>query len=120
MTEYSLSRDDDAGIAFIMEANTTEDAIERMKDRIHTLLPERHMGDWTLSRIERVEYSELDDCIDSIGPHHLIFVHQCSYEEDGTITDDESVDVSFDAGTAGEVVFLKALQEVDNSGTANE
>ena len=119
MTEYSLRRDDDAGIAFILEANTIEDAIERMKDRIHTLLQERHMGDWTLSRIERVEYPELDDCRDSIGSHHLIFVHQCSYEEDGTITDDDQ-NVSFDAGTAGEVVFLKALREVDNSGTANE
>jgi hypothetical protein len=118
MTDYHLCRDDDNGIAFAMEANSTEDAIDRMKDRIHTLLPERHMGDWTLSRIERVEYPELNDRLDSIGPYHLIFVHQCSYEEDGTIIDD--ADLSFDAGTAGEVAFNKALREVDNSGTANE
>ena len=88
MTEYSLRRDDDDNIAFVLEATDNEGAIAGMKCHMRALVTERHIGDWTLSLVERAEYPELDDRLDSIGPFHLIFVHQCSLEEDGTIADE--------------------------------
>lgn len=104
MTEYSLRRDDDDNIAFKIEAVDTEDAIAQMKIRMRALGGDRHEGDWTLSLVERVEYPELNDTLDIIGPFHLIFVHQCSLDSDGTIYDDddsvwdENTDMTFDSG----------------------
>lgn len=95
MTEYSLRRDDDDDICFGLEAKDKDDAIVRMKQFMRSFTPERQAGDWTLSLVERVEYPELNDILDSIGPFHLIFVHQCALEEDGTIIDEE-VDIDIE------------------------
>jgi len=123
MTEYLLSSDESNGIAFQIDAETNDEAIVKMKEYLNGST-ERSM-EWTLNLIERDEYPELHDTLDCKGPSHQIFVHQCSVDKDGTISDEDSVwredmNISFDAGTAGEVIIVEPIKPVASSGTANE
>jgi hypothetical protein len=123
MTEYLLSSDENNGIAFQIDAETNGEAIVKMKEYLNEST-ERSM-EWTLNLIERDEYPELHDTLDSKGSSHQIFVHQCSIDKDGVISDEvdiwsEDVDLSFDSGTAGEVIIAEPTKPEDSSGTANE
>ena len=123
MTEYSLSSDESNAVAFGIEAETNVEAIEWMKGYL-SKSSERSV-EWTLSMIERDEYPELHDTLDGQGSFHQIFVHQCSIDKDGVVSDEDSiwnedVDLSFDSGTDGEVIIVEPAKPVDSSGTANE
>ena len=122
MTEYLVSSDDGNAVAWLFEAETNDEAVTKMKAHLDE---SERSTEWTLNLIERDEYPEFHDTLDSKGAYHQIFVHQCSIDKDGVISDedevwDEDVNLSFDSGTDGEVIIVEPAKPVDSSGTANE
>jgi len=124
MNEYSLIDDTTKGVAFQYYADTNEDAIALSK--IHVADVRGWGTTWKLYLVERAENPEIHNALDESGPLHQVFVHKFTFDENGTLSEDdsvwdESVDISFDSGTDGDIIFGEPVgAPVDDSGTANE
>jgi hypothetical protein len=123
MNEYSLIDDATKGVAFLYYADTNEDAIALSK--IHVADVRGWGTSWKLYLVERDDDPEIHNVLDASGPLHEVFVHKFSFDENGILLEDysiwdESLDISLDSGTAGDIIIKEPEKPVDDSGTANE
>ncbi len=123
MNEYVMYANECNAMGVIFKANSHEAAVVQAKEHIDQL--KDLSAEWSLFMKERDENPELHNTLDMQGSFHQLFIQKFSFEEDGTMIEDgtmwdESVDLSFDSGTAGEIIVKKADTPVDDSGTANE